>query len=234
MRLWGCIMREPNTYSIVSRLLGWAIALLASGNAVLSSTMPRTSKELALRGELRELHMWVGLALLLLVGARLFMWFKEGRVDGPGGLPRAVHAQGRLFAFTIYLLLFLAGLLGIGFAWGSGYKPPLIPMAFADNYVLWKFSGYFHSGISFTFLLMNLAVVLFATYVVMRYKISWLQAVPEPLIIQCFLGLLSTFYALVNTGSSKAPGVQILLAVAVVVWGLSVWRRQPPRNLRPA
>jgi cytochrome b561 len=220
-----------NTYSAWSRALGWAIALVASGNAVLSSTMPRTSKELALRAELRELHMWVGLVLLALVTARLILWFREGRVDPPAGMPRSVHAQGRLMAFSVYALLFLGGLLGIGFAWGSGYKPPLVPMMFADDYRLWKFTGYFHSGVSFSFLLFNLSGVIFATYVVFRYKIDWLKALPEPLIIQFFFGLLSTFYALINTGFSKAPGAQILLAVGFGVWALSVWRRRGAKRL---
>jgi cytochrome b561 len=225
---------KTQPYSLWSRGLGWAIAAAASANAVLGSTMPRTSKELPLRAELREIHMWLGLLLLLLVGARLVMWFKEGRVVAPQGMPRSVHAQGRLLAFTVYLSLFIGGLLGIGFAWGSGYKPPVIPMAFADNYYLWKFTGYFHSGVSFTFLLINLTGVIFATYVVFRYKIGWLQALPEPLIIQFFLGLVSTSYALINTGFSKAPGAQILVCVAILVWGLSVWRRRVPNNLATA
>lgn len=224
-------MRDSSqSYSILSRGLGWAIAIVVSGNAVLSTTMPRTSKELPLRAELRELHMWVGLLLLVLVIGRLFMWFKEGKVVAPAGMPRSVHAQGRLMAFTVYVFILLGGLLGIGFAWGSGYKPPIIPMAFADNYFLWKFSGYFHSGVSFTFLLINLVGLIFATYVVFRYKIGWLKALPEPLIIQFFFGLMSTVYALVNTGFSKAPGAQILLCVAIVVWGLSVWRRKPSKS----
>jgi cytochrome b561 len=228
------MVQSSRPYSLLSRALGWAIALLASGNAILTSTMPRTSKELALRGELRELHMWVGLTLLLLVIARLVMWFKEGKIDAPQGMPRSVHAQGRVMAFSVYMLLLVGGLLGIGFAWGSGYKPPIIPMAFSDNYQLWKFSGYFHSGVSFSFLLFNLTGVIFATYVVFRYKIDWLKALPEPLIIQFFLGLMSTFYALINTGFSKAPGAQILLGVAILVWLLSVWRRRAPRPLSVA
>jgi cytochrome b561 len=134
------MVESTRPYSLLSRGLGWALALLASGNAILTSTMPRTSKELALRGELRELHMWVGLTLLLLVIARLVMWFKEGKIEAPQGMPRSVHAQGRVMAFCVYMLLLVGGLLGIGFAWGSGYKPPIIPMAFADNYNLWKFS----------------------------------------------------------------------------------------------
>lgn len=225
------MQQNISNYSVLSRGLGWGIALVASCNALLSSTMPRTSKELPLRAELREIHMWIGLLLLCLVIGRLVMWFREGRVAAPAGMPRSVHAQGRIIAFTVYMLLLLAGLLGIGFAWGSGYKPPIIPMAFADNYYLWKFSGYFHSGASFTFLLFNLTGVIFATYVVFRYKIDWLKALPEPLIIQFFFGMMSTFYALVNTGSSKAPGVQILLVIAVLVWGLSVWRRKSPKSL---
>jgi cytochrome b561 len=228
------MVQSTRPYSLLSRGLGWAIALLASGNAILTSTMPRTSKELALRGELRELHMWVGLTLFLLVIARLVMWFKEGKIEAPQGMPRSVHAQGRVMAFSVYMLLLVGGLLGIGFAWGSGYKPPIIPMAFADNYHLWKFSGYFHSGVSFSFLLFNLTGVIFATYVVFRYKIDWLKALPEPLIIQFFLGLMSTFYALINTGFSKAPGAQILLGVAILVWLLSVWRRKAPRPLSVA
>jgi cytochrome b561 len=228
------MVESSRPYSLLSRALGWAIALVASGNAILTSTMPRTSKELALRGELRELHMWVGLTLLLLVIARLVMWFKEVKVEAPLGMPRSVHAQGRVMAFSVYMLLLVGGLLGIGFAWGSGYKPPMIPMAFADNYHLWKFSGYFHSGVSFSFLLFNLTGVIFATYVVFRYKIDWLKALPEPLIIQFFLGLMSTFYALINTGFSKAPGAQILLGVAILVWLLSVWRRKAPKPLSMA
>ena len=223
--------KHAGSYSLLSRGLGWSIAVVASGNAILSSTMPRTAKELPLRAELRDIHMWVGLILLCLVIARLVMWFKEGRVEPPPGMPRSVHAQGRIMAFTVYMLLLIAGLLGIGFAWGSGYKPPIIPMAFADNYFLWKFSGYFHSGASFSFLLFNLTGVIFATYVVFRYKIDWLKALPEPLILQFLFGLMSTFYALINTGSSKAPGVQILLAIAICVWGLSIWRRKPPKSL---
>jgi hypothetical protein len=76
--------------------------------------------------------------------------------------------------------------------------------------------------------------VIFATYVVFRYKIDWLKALPEPLIIQFFLGLMSTFSALINTGFSKAPGAQILLGVAILVWLLSVWRRKAPRPLSMA
>jgi cytochrome b561 len=206
-------------------MLGWGIAALFIANAVVSSWMPRTAKTLPLREDLRDIHMWLGLALLLLVSARLYFWFKEGRPAPPLGMPRAAHAFSRLLGFSIYLMLLITAVLGIGYAWGNGYQPPLLPMAFKDNYYLWKFTGYFHSAVSFTFLLFNLIGVAFATYAVFHYRVGWLKALPEPLIVQCFGGLLSTAYTLINTGFSKQPGLEILAIIGLIVWALSIWRR---------
>jgi cytochrome b561 len=221
----GSASAPTSGYSLAARLLGWSIALLAVANAVLASRMPRTSKELPLRAELREWHMWVGLLLLVLVLVRLYFWFREGRPAPPAGMSRAAHAHARLMTFLTYCMLAFTGLVGIGFAWGSGYQPPLLPMLFKDDYALWKFAGYFHSAGSFTFLLINLIVVISATWFVFRYRVGWLKAYPEPLVLQCYGGLLSTLYTLVNTGSSKAPGLEVGLAVGAVVYLLSVWRR---------
>lgn len=217
------------SYGLGARIAGWVLALAFFANSWITTRMPRTDKELPLREVLREWHFTVGWILLIAVAVRLWFWLREPAPAPPGAMSRSAHAFGRLLVLMTYGFILLTCLLGIGFAWGSGFPVSflgvqVLPDLFANNYRLWKFAGYFHSGVSFTMLLINLTALCTATWYVFRYRVGWLQALPEPFVVQAFLAFTMTVWALINTGAG-GPGVQIFWGISAVVLAASVWWR---------
>jgi len=226
-------------YSLASRIVGWAIAAMYFAHSVIAVKMPRTDKALELREILREWHFTVGFTLFALAAARLILWARDGAVAPTGAVSANAHGFARLLALTTYVLIFCTAFLGIAFAWTSDHPATflgvqILPTLIQDNYSVWTFSGYFHSGVSFVMILLNLTALFYATYLVFRYRIGWLEAFPPGYLALAFLAFEVTVYALINTGFSKAPGVEIVAAGAAAVVLISLAWRRMGAEARPA
>jgi cytochrome c2/cytochrome b561 len=214
-----------DAYGRNSHWLGWAITASYLFHQFITTRLPRTDKSLSLREELRGWHYLIGAILLVLVIARLVTWYREGWVKPPPGLPATAWNWGRALALGSYLLLLAAPLLGLLFAWSDGlpvhFGPaPALPQAIEESRSLWMFTGYFHSGMGFMLILLNLTALLSAAYLLLRYGYGLLAAFPPGYGAFAFVGLSASVYAL-TTFSSPDPGIPALL----IFWSLigAVW-----------
>lgn len=224
-------------YSRRSALLGWGLTAAYLVHQVITTRLPRTDKSLPLREDLRGWHYLVGSLILVLVIARLVTWFREGWVKPPAGLPATSWNWGRTLAFASYLLLLAAPFLGILFAWSDGLPihlgpTPALPQLVGESRPLWMFTGYFHSGMGFMLILLNLTALLSAAYMKLRYNRGLLTAFPPAFGPFAFVGLTASVYAL-TTFRSPEPGPRSVLAfwaVVGAVWLLAgfIHRRRAP------
>lgn len=211
-------------YSKTSVRLGWLIAILYLFHSMLIVTMPRTAKELPMREELRGWHYLLGTVLLVLVLWRLFSWWRDGKVAAPTGLPAGAHVWGRALALATYLLLAVAPVLGYLYGWSDGLRIHLadlvaLPALVPENYRLWMFTGYFHSGLGFMTMLLNVAALLTAGYTWLRYRHGLLSALPPGYGALVLLALCVTSYAMV-TFQSPEPGPRAVATFLALVAGV--------------
>ena len=190
--------------------------------------MPRTDKTLPLREELRGWHYLVGIMLLILLVMRLLQWWRLDRdAKPPTDIGSGVWTWGRTLALTSYILLALAPFLGLLFAWSDGLAVhlgpiPALPALMGENYPIWMFTGYFHSGLSFMVLVLNLAALITAAYALLRYNKGLIAAFPAGYGAQVFASMAVTAYA-AATFKSPDPGpiaVARYLGVCGLVWAI--------------
>lgn len=223
--------------AIRSNRLGWLIAAVYFIHSVISTTMPRTDKTLPLREELRGWHYLIGIALLILLLMRLFQWLCHDRHDTPPPhIGSGVWIWGRTLALTSYVLLAIAPFLGLLFAWSDGlavhFGPlPAFPALMGENHRVWMFTGYFHSGLSFMVLILNLAALITAAYALLRYNKGLISAFPAGYGAQVFASMAVTAYASA-TFKSPDPGpmaVARYLGVCGLVWAIGwlIHRKRP-------
>ncbi len=227
-----------STYSQSSVRTGWAIAVIAFVQSVLTNALPRTDKTLPLREDLRYWHVLIGLLLFAVLVIRLRVWWREERGIAPlGGLRPGLFNWGRALALASYLLLLSMPVFGFLFAWGGGTRvgiPGLLtfPALTGESYRLWLFSGYFHSAVGFMGLLLYTATLITAAYGWLRYGKGLLTVLPPGFGVQALLAMANTSWALA-TFKSPDPGpaaVARFAALVLVIWGVG-WllarRRQP-------
>lgn len=225
-----------NGYSRFSVVIGWALTAAYLAHQYITTVLPRTPKISPQRYEMRDWHYLVGSLLLALVVARLIAWRRERAVAPPPGLSPAAFNWGRTLALASYLLLLTAPFLGIVYGWADGFALKLfgvpIPNLMAEDRALWMFSGYFHSGMGFMLLLLNLATVVSAGYMVLRYGRGLLSAFPPGFGMLAFLGFSLTVYAFA-TFRSPEPGpraVTIYWAIGggIALIGWLIHRKRAP------
>ena len=207
-------------------LLGWLIAGTYFIQALISTSMPRTDKTLPLREELRGWHYLVGTLLLVLLILRLRHWWRYDRhAAPPADIGSGVWAWGRTLALTSYLLLAISPFLGLLFAWSDGLSVhlgplPALPALMGENHGVWMFTGYFHSGLGFMVMVLNLAALLTAAYALLRYDKGLIAAFPSGYGAQVLGSMAITAYALA-TFKSPDPGpmaVAWFLGLCGIVW----------------
>ena len=217
-----------DSYSKNSMRLGWAIAGFYFIHSVISINMPRTDKTLPLREDLRSWHYLFGVILLVLVAGRLWHWYRKDRnMTAPADIGGAAWTWARTLALATYILLFLAPFLGFLNAWADGLTVrmgPLgaIPALLGENYRLWMFAGYFHSGLSFMVLVVNVAALITAAYTLFRYNKGLIAAFPPGYGVQVFASMAVTAYA-AATFKSPDPGpmaVARFIGICGVVWAI--------------
>jgi cytochrome c2/cytochrome b561 len=214
-------------YSRASKLWGWAMAPVFIVHSIIQINMPRTDKTLPLREELRGWHYIVGTLLLILVIGRLWAWWKERTPEPPAGMGAGAWHWGRMLALTSYLTLLVAPVLGLLYGWSSGYDlylgPIDLPALVGKDRNLWLFSGYFHSGLGFMMLVLNVAAILTIAYTLFRYGRGAFAALPPGYGLMVLGGLSVTSYAFA-TFRSPEPGpraVAIFWGVLAVTWLLA-------------
>lgn len=212
-----------------STLLGWLIAGTYFIHSIISINMPRTAKTLPLREELRGWHYLVGTLLLVLLIMRLRNWWRYDRhAAPPADIGSGVWTWGRTLALASYILLALAPILGLLFAWSDGLAVhlgplPALPALMGENYPVWMFTGYFHSGLSFMVLVLNVAALLTAAYALLRYNKGLIAAFPAGYGAQVFGSMAVTAYASA-TFKSPDPGplaVARYLGICGLVWAIA-------------
>ncbi len=225
-----------NGYSRLSVVTGWLLTLAYVGHQIVTVLMPRSPKVSQLRYDLRDWHYLLGSLLLAIVVVRLVAWARDRAVTPPTGLSPAAFAWGRSLALASYTLLLLAPFLGILYGWSDGFALKLfgIPIGalMEENRAVWMFTGYFHSGMGFMLLVLNLATLTSAAYMTLRYGRGLLTAFPPGYGAMSFIGLTGTVYAFA-TFRSPEPGpraVAIFLAIcaAVAIVGWLIHRKRLP------
>jgi cytochrome c2/cytochrome b561 len=226
---------SPPGYSRLGIVSGWLLAGLYVTHAGLTTTLARTDRVLPLREDLRGWHYVVGTLLFLTALVRLLAWLKE-RPEPPPGLPGSAFAWGRALALAALFLMVSAPLVGLLYAWSDGLDVRLgsltLPALVGRDRALWQASGYFHSGLGFMLVVLNLATLLTAAVTSMRFCHGLLTAFPPGHGAFAFLGFSSTVYAFA-TFRSPDPGpmaVAIFWAIAAG-WAVLAWaihRNRPP------
>lgn len=232
-----------NGYSKASVVAGWLLTLTYLGHQIVSTQMPRSPKVSQLRYDLRDWHYFLGSLLLAIVIARLIAWAKDRNVSPPPGLSPAAFIWGRTLALASYILLLLAPILGVFYGWSDGFALKLfgIPIAalMHEDRAVWMFTGYFHSGMGFMLLLLNLVTMLTAAYTTLRYGRGILTAFPSAYGVFSFIGMSVTVYSFA-TFRSPEPGPRAVLtylvicaAVAFVGWLIHRNRTRSERTVVP-
>lgn len=215
-------------YNKGSVRLGWAIAFFYTIQAIISINMPRTDKTLPLREDLRGWHYLIGTILLILLIGRLSHWWRKDRLMSPPvQLGGGVWTWARTLTLATYLLLFLAPFFGLLNAWSDGLAVHMgpffhFPTLMEENYRVWMFAGYFHSGLSFMVLVLNVAALLTALYTLLRYNKGLIAAFPPGYGAQVLASLAVTAYAMA-TFKSPDPGpmaVARFLGICGLVWAI--------------
>ncbi|WP_194743392.1 c-type cytochrome [Thermaurantiacus tibetensis] len=226
----------PPGYSRLGIVSGWTLPFLYVAHSAVTIMLARTDRLLPLREELRGVHYLVGGLILVAVVLRLWAWTRE-RPAPPPGLPASAFAWGRALALATLLLLLAAPLLGLVYAWADGlpvrFGPLALPQLLERDRALWQAAGYFHSGLGFMLVVLNLATVLSAGLLLLRFGHGLVSAFPPGHGLFAFLGLSSTVYAFA-TFRSPEPGpvaVGVFWALAAGVAALAWWlgRRRAPR-----
>ena len=227
-------------YSRTSVIVGWAIAGINFGHSWVTIANVRTDRELPLREELRSWHYLIGTILFILLVVRLWQWFKE-RPQPPQGLPAPAFFWGRCLAFTAYVVMVTAPLLGLAYAWADGlslHMGPFFSIAppIAENRAIWQFSGYFHSGLGFMLLLLNAAALATVAYTGLRYNRGLRTALPPGYGAQAFFGMMTSVYGF-STFRSPDPGLPaiaiycaLIAAMAGLAWAIHRKRRVTDRR----
>jgi cytochrome c2/cytochrome b561 len=228
---------EPRGYSRAGILFGWALAAAYFFHQIVTINLARTDRFSAARDDLRGWHYLIGAILLALVIGRLWAWVRERPAPAPAGMGPAAHHWGRSLAFVSYLLILAAPILGLLFAWSDGLRVFGLEPPLAKNRTLWMFTGYFHSGMGFMLMLLNLGALLTAAYTLFRYGRGALSAFPPGYGALFLVGLTMTVYAF-TTFRSPEPGIPAVLifwTILLAAWGLArlIHRRRaeaPPRD----
>jgi cytochrome c2 len=142
-------------------------------------------------------------------------------------------------------------IFGFLFAWAGGTTVAIgpllrLPALLPQNYSLWMFAGYFHSGSGFMLLLLTMAALLTAGYAWLRFGIGLFACFPAGFGMQSLLSMATSCWALTTFKSNAAGPAAIgkLFVLVAVVWAIGWWLKrkraacrtdvQPLRWHRPA
>lgn len=135
------------------------------------------------REALQHQHISLGLTMLALVLARLWVWARMPRPARPARVPAAADALARHCNFAFYLTVLALGLTGPFFAWSEGhaaswYGMVTLPALIDPSYRVAVTLGYLHSVLGFWMLYLTGFSVCVALWQLLRYRISPLRMLP--------------------------------------------------------
>lgn len=226
---------HTQSYSRGSVVLGWLIAAVIAVHTAVTIVIPRTEKLAPLRETLRSWHYLMGLVLFVLVVLRLVRWFRERPIAPAPGMTPAGHVFARQLSLTVYLVMAVMPVLGILQAWSDGLTVNLgpfvtLPDLVPENRALWVFTGYFHSALGFTLLMVQLVTVLTGAYLVLRRGVGLLAAFPPGFGAQMWATFAVSVYAVSTLRDESSPAgninVGIYLGLSALFWFIAARRRR--------
>jgi cytochrome c2/cytochrome b561 len=211
----------------------WAVCFFVL--SITTTVLPRTDKADPFRETMRGYHYSIGTIVGILSLLVFLKWWRRRKI--PVNLALSPLAN----RWSVSLSLFSVGALVVGpflgalSGWADGHAihfgplPPL-PALVGEDRALWLFTGYFHSGIGFSSLVLQLVTLLTALYFLFRYGKGLFSAFLPGFGLYILLSMASSVYAFA-TFSDPAPGpraVGIFLALCLAAWGLAkLFKRWP-------
>ena len=157
----------PHRFTPIQRLLHWLmafciIAMLFIGVGMVSTVAPKYLP-------LIMIHKTLGVALLILVLARLALRLHFAAPPLPADLPPAIKLGARLSHLLLYGFMIVMPLLGLGMLWAAAYPvvlfggieiPALLPQSDRAHTLLWN--AHVYLGLAFfALVLLHVAAALF-------------------------------------------------------------------------
>lgn len=210
----------------LEKILAYMLPALVLVHDVLTMLLLRADKAAPIREQLRGWHYFLGTALFLYAVMRLWQWLK-GRAPGPQApLPPRARSWTMTLVNATYLMFFIAPILGVFVVWSHGMNlhlgPIPIPALMGEDRDIWLFTGYFHSGVSTSLLVLKLVVLLTAVWLLFRHGRGLFAAFPPGYGLFILLSFSSSVFALSTFKSyERGPAaVAIFLAICGAIWGL--------------
>jgi cytochrome b561 len=138
------------SYGLVAKLLHWAVVLLLIAGYVIGWLMPDIRRGMS-PGAPMNLHMSIGLVVLILIVARL-LWRFTHPVGVDPSLPRWQHLSSVAIHWALYALAVITPLTGWSYASARGWPITLfslvqLPPLFAANSPAGRLIGEVHESI---------------------------------------------------------------------------------------
>lgn len=168
---------------IAERVLSVLIFLGVIWQLYQSTKVGVTPRGTPAREALQHNHISLGLTLLVLVSARLWIWVRMPRPARPARVPAAADALARHCNLAFYLTVLALCLTGPLFAWSEGhaaswYGVVTLPALIEPSYRVSVMLGYLHSVLGFWILYLSGLSVCVALWQLLRYRISPLRMLP--------------------------------------------------------
>lgn len=211
----------------------WAAAYFV--HSIINTILPRTDKTTALRETYRGYHYLVGTILFGLSIYLLIRWWKRRHVPVNPKMSGAANRWAFSLAFATAACLVITAIFGVFNAWADDHAIhlgplPAFPSLMEPNRAVWLFAGYFHAGLGFAAVFLNLTALLTAVYYLFRYGQGLFTGFLPGFGWFVFLSTAVTVYASV-TFTSPDPGpraVAIFVGICAALWGLArLLKRQP-------
>ncbi|TSB01671.1 c-type cytochrome [Sphingorhabdus contaminans] len=210
--------------SSVSKRIEWSIIAVALTIDLTTIFLPRADKALPLREDLRNIHMFLGTILFILVASRLIRWIRGDLPQTPQGISTGAAIWGMVLLASVYMLQIANPIVGFVTAWAQS-DLPLQAGGHGDilHRATWLFSGYMHSAIAFGITLLKVAVVLTMPWLLFRHGKGALSGLPAGLGFWGLASMSSTVFAF-STFKSYENGptaVGIFWLLCFAIWGLA-------------
>lgn len=215
----------------------WALSFFVHG--IINTLLPRTDKADAMREVLRGWHYAVGTIVGVLSIWVLIRLWKQRHIPVNINMSALANRWSFTLAFFMALFLAMAPFLGVLNAWADGHAIhlgplPAFPSLMGENRAVWLFSGYFHSAIGFSSIILKLVTLITSVYFLLRYGQGLLSGFPPGYGLFVLLSFTVSVYAATTFGGPE-PGprsVAIFLAICLAVWGVArLLKRQPSKTI---
>lgn len=168
---------------VLERVLSVAIFALVLFQMYQSTKVGVTPRGTAAREALQHLHVSNGLTILMLLIARLWLWFTLPRPARPTRVPPAADELARACNFGLYLTLAAFCITGPLFAWSEGHAVSwfdwvTLPALLAPGYRSSVTLGYLHSTSGFFVIVLFGFSTLVALWQALRYRIGPWRMLP--------------------------------------------------------